>query len=261
MAKGANRGDSILVDLPLFGLFRAEPVPQTTPAPASVRKSFMADAAPPPAVDRAQAKMEFLLRLRARGIADVNVLRALETVPRETFAPHRYRDLALRDVALPIACGQTMQEPMLVARMIEALRVEPGDRVLEIGAGSGYASAILARLASHILSVERFHSLAVSARTRLEQLGLTNVTVLHADGLALPPDMGPFDRIVVHCRLNELPESLLCLLADGGVIVAGQMKEGASQIVRWRHEAAGFVQDVICPARLQGLIPDVAAIL
>jgi protein-L-isoaspartate(D-aspartate) O-methyltransferase len=250
MAKGAT-----LADLPLFSLFRAEP------AAVAVQARAMADEIPLPQTDAAQAKMEFLLRLRARGISDVNVLRALEIIPRESFAPHRYRDLALRDVALPIGCGQTMQEPLLVARMIEALRVEPGHKVLEIGAGSGYASAVLARLAADVTSVERFQSLVTAARTRLDALGISNVSVVQADGLALPPDLGPFDRILVHGRLDTLPESLIGLLAEGGSVVAGLMSEGASRIVRWRHGPDGLMQDAICEGRLQRLIPGVAAAL
>ena len=119
----------------------------------------------------AQAVMAFLLRLRARGIADVTVLRALETVPRERFVPHRYRDLALRDIALPIACGQTMPEAWLVARMMEGLDLAPNHRVLEVGAGSGYATAILARLAGEVVSCEIFEPLAVECAQRLARLG------------------------------------------------------------------------------------------
>ena len=250
MGKSAN-----LAALPLFSLFRTEP------AAAAARSALMTDETPAVQADAAQAKMEFVLRLRARGISDVNVLRALEIIPRESFAPHRYRDLALRDVALPIACGQTMQEPLLVARMIEALRVEQGQKVLEIGAGSGYASAVLARLTQDVTSVERFQSLVTAARTRLDALGIANVTVIHADGLALPPDMGPFDRILVHGRLDTLPDSLICLLAEEGCVVAGLMSEGAPRIVRWRHAPGGLMQDSICEGRLQRLIPGLAAVL
>jgi protein-L-isoaspartate(D-aspartate) O-methyltransferase len=190
--------------------------------------------------------MEFVLGLRVRGIADVNVLRALELVPREAFAPHKYRDLALRDVALPIACGQTMPEPFLVARMIEALRVEPGQRVLEIGTGSGYATAILASLGAKVVSYERFKTLAHAAQTRLAQLAPANVSVVWGDGLALAADSGPYDRILVHGVLNQEPDHFLELLADGGVIVAGRRQEGVAKqeavtkIVRYAHKQSGL---------------------
>ena len=128
--------------------------------------------------------MSFVLRLRARGLADVAVLRALETVPRHLFVPHLYADLAWRDIALPIACGQTMSEPFTLARVMEALRVAPGHRVLEVGAGSGYATAILARLGAEVVSFERYRTLATEASVRLRELGFANARVIHGDGLA-----------------------------------------------------------------------------
>ena len=111
----------------------------------------------------AQAKAAFLLIMRARGIQDVNVLRALETVPREIFVPHRYQDLARRHLALPLRCGQTLPEPFLAARMIEALELAAHHRVLEIGAGSGYAAAVLSEIAANIYTVERLGQLADKA--------------------------------------------------------------------------------------------------
>jgi UDP-N-acetylenolpyruvoylglucosamine reductase len=117
----------------------------------------------PGEAEAAQAVMAFLLRMRARGISDVAVLRALETTPRDLFVPHRYRDLALRDMALPIPCGQTMPEAWLVAVMMEALDLAPHHRVLEIGAGSGYATAIAARLAE--IRAAREATQPVRART------------------------------------------------------------------------------------------------
>lgn len=126
----------------------------------------------------AQAKAAFLLAMRARGIQDLNVLRALEMVPREIFVPHRYADLARRPLALPLRCGQTLPEPWLAARMIEALAPASHHLVLEIGTGSGYATALLARLAREVISIERFQSLAVEAGARLEQLRVGNASVI-----------------------------------------------------------------------------------
>ena len=147
---------------------------------------------------RAQARMAFLLGLRGRGISDIAVLRALEVAPRESFVPRQYADLAWRDIALPIACGQTMPEPWLVARMMESLGVSAAHRVLEIGSGSGYATAILAQLAGEVVSFERYRSLAVEARTRLEALGFSNASIHWDDGLAAAAEAGRFDRILVH---------------------------------------------------------------
>lgn len=182
--------------------------------------------APPAAVGKsghaAEVKAAFVLGLRARGIRDLALLRALERVPRDIFVPHRYLDLAGRDLSLPIGCGQTLSEPWLVARMIEALAVLPHHRVLEIGTGSGYATAILAELAQEVISIERFQSLAIAADLRLQGLGLANAAVVFGDGLSVPRDAGPFDRILVHGCLASLPERLLDVLAEDGKLVAAR---------------------------------------
>ena len=161
-----------------------------------------------------EARAEFLLGLRARGIGDLPVLRAMENVPRELFVPHRYVDLANRDMALPISCGQTMPQPWLVARMMEALTLRPDLRVLEIGAGSGYATAMLARLAREVVALERFRSLAIAASARLERLLIRNARIVWGDGLAIDAQAGLFDRIMVHGVMPEIPENLAGLLAE-----------------------------------------------
>src|SRR5947209_13943797 len=125
-----------------------------------------------PANTTIENRAALLLKLRIQGIRNVDVLRAIETIPREMFVPHQFADLAQRDLPLPIACGQTMSEPSLVAGMLEALDLNGNHRVLEIGTGSGYVTAILAILAKNVVSIERFHTLASGARTRLESLGL-----------------------------------------------------------------------------------------
>src|SRR6202011_6225424 len=131
----------------------------------------------------AQNKAAFLMDLRARGIQDLGLLRALENVPREIFVPHRFADLARRAIALPLRCGQTLPEPWLTARMIEALAPSQHHRVLEIGTGSGYATALLARLSLEVLSIERFQSLAIEAEERLARLGITNAAIAFGDGI------------------------------------------------------------------------------
>jgi protein-L-isoaspartate(D-aspartate) O-methyltransferase len=189
---------------------------------------------------RAQARMAFLLGLRARGISDVGVLRALEVAPRESFVPRQYSDLAWRDIALPIPCGQTMPEPWLVARMMEALNVGGAHRVLEIGSGSGYATAILSQLAGEVVSFERYRSLAVEARTRLEALGLQNASVTWDDGVDAGPQLGPFDRILVHGCLDAIPDRLSQGLADHGVLIAARPGGRGRRLVRHVKTAAGF---------------------
>ena len=200
--------------------------------------------------------MAFLLRMRARGISDVAVLRALETTPRELFVPHRYRDLALRDIALPIPCGQTMPEAWLVARMMEALDLEPRHRLLEIGAGSGYATAIAARLAGEVVSCEIFEPLAVECAGRLSRLGLANVKILQGDAFGLLPELGLFDRVLVHGTMEGVPQALLECLAQGGVILlARKTSRGAAMLTRIAHQPSGeFAETALCSCRLGTLI-------
>lgn len=217
------------------------------------------------AAARGEEKAAFLLRLRSSGIRDLDLLRALEKVPREMFVPHRFVDLARRDLALPIGCGQTLSEPSLVARMIAALGVSREHRVLEIGTGSGYATAILAEIGAQVISIERFQTLAIAARLRLERLGKQNVEVIFADGLAVPAAVGLFDRILIHARLDEVPPDLVALLAeDGRIVVARPDREVAWRqvLVELRRDAAGtLVETQIGPCRLQALLPGIAQVL
>jgi protein-L-isoaspartate(D-aspartate) O-methyltransferase len=231
-----------------------------------VRKSrSLAVAEENAAAARAEEKAAFLLRLRSGGIRDLDLLRALEKVPREMFVPHRFVDLARRDLVLPIGCGQTLSEPSLVARMIAALGVEPDHRVLEIGTGSGYATAILAELAAQVVSIERFQTLALAARLRLERLGKQNAEIVFADGLALPPSSaGLFDRILIHARLESLPSSLAALLSAGGRIVMARPARVPSRqmLIELRHGDGGEMHETELGAcRLQALLPGVAEVL
>ncbi|OPF89939.1 protein-L-isoaspartate(D-aspartate) O-methyltransferase [Rhodopseudomonas palustris] len=171
-------------------------------------------AAPPP------EKMMFQLSLRRRGISDQAVLRTMEAVPRDQFVDPGYRDGAWRDTALPIACGQTISQPFVVAFMTEQLELRPRDRVLEIGTGSGYHAAVLSRLAADVLSFERFKTLADRARKRLAELGCRNVEVVFGDGFDLPETAGTFDRILITAAVPELPARLLERLDPGGVLIA-----------------------------------------
>ena len=181
-----------------------------------------------PTTDDAEAKAAFHLRLRARGVRDLAVLRAFEVVPRAGFVSERHAGLAARDLPLPIACGQTSHEPWRSALAVEALGIEPGHRVLEIGSGSGYVTAILAQLAAEVLGVERWAGLADAAQARLATLGLTGVAVVWGDGLAMPPEAAPFDRILVHGTIGD-EAAFDALLAAGGRLVAGM---GGALVVR-----------------------------
>jgi protein-L-isoaspartate(D-aspartate) O-methyltransferase len=189
----------------------------------------MIDAGHPP------QQMQFQLSLRRRGISDGKVLRAMEEVPRDLFVDAADRDFAWRDSALPIACGQTISQPFVVAYMTEQLQLEPRHRVLEIGTGSGYQAAILAKLVRDVLTVERYRTLADSARARLESLELHNVEVMLGDGLALPANLGAYDRIIVTAAVETVPQSLIDRLDDGGVLLAPVgPQHGVQTLVRIR---------------------------
>src|SRR5499427_7170046 len=162
--------------------------------------------------------MEFLLTLRRRGIADKAVLRAMDEVPRERFVDPNFMHSAYADQALPIECGQTISQPYVVAYMTAQLAVRPEHRVLEIGTGSGYQAAVLSRLAREVVSIERYRTLADSARERLASLGFTNVEVVSGDGLAGVPDSAPYDRIIVTAAAEHIPQALLDQLAEGGIM-------------------------------------------
>jgi len=168
----------------------------------------------------AEERAQFMLRMRARGIQDLGLLRALERAPRALFMPQRYQDVAGRDIALPIGCGQTAPPPSIVAAMIEALTPNRAHRVFEIGAGTGYATALLSQLAGEVLSVERCQSLALEAAARLEAFGVVNARVTWADGLSPGGEVGRFDRILVHALIEAAPAGLVELLTADGVLVA-----------------------------------------
>jgi protein-L-isoaspartate(D-aspartate) O-methyltransferase len=158
-------------------------------------------------------------QIAARGIADPRLLAAMRKVPREAFVPDHLRARAFDDSPLPIGAGQTISQPYIVALMIEAARLEPGDRVLEIGAGSGYAASVMAELADRVFAVERHAVLAERAAARIERLGYANVSIVVGDGTEGLPDEAPFDAILVAATGPEVPEVLLEQLAEGGRLV------------------------------------------
>lgn len=158
-------------------------------------------------------------QIAARGISDPAVLAAFSTVPREHFVPPDMRHLAYSDVPLPIGEGQTISQPYVVALMTQALELTAGDRVLDVGTGSGYSGAILAEIAEEVFSIERHRDLADSAIKRLERLGYENIAVRHGDGSLGWPQHAPFDAIAVSAGGPSIPEALLEQLAVGGRLV------------------------------------------
>jgi len=208
--------------------------------------------------DAAVGAATFILSLRARGIRDVGVLRAMELVPREVFAPRRFADLARNDVALPLACGQTMTAPRTVATMLVELGVEEGQRVLEIGTGSGYVSALLARLGGLVHSVERFATLAESAAEHLRIAQADGVRIEIGDGLSQRP-RERFERIVLNGAAVAIPDAITSLLAPGGRLVGALTIDGIPRLVRIGRLADGSLsQDVGPSLRLSPLTPGVA---
>lgn len=158
-------------------------------------------------------------QIKERGIRDPAVLAAMLEVPRHLFVADRYQEFAYEDTPLPLPDGQTISQPYIVARMIELLQLKPAERVLEIGAGSGYAAAVLSRIVSEVYTVERLANLADYARERLAELGYTNVHVLCGDGTLGWPEHAPYDGIMVAAGGPVVPESLRQQLAVGGRLV------------------------------------------
>ncbi|MEM9716415.1 MAG: protein-L-isoaspartate(D-aspartate) O-methyltransferase [Pseudomonadota bacterium] len=164
-------------------------------------------------------RMQFMLTLRNKGLTDREVLSAIEQVPRHEFIEGHFQKHAYEDIALPIACGQTISQPSVVCHMTQALLVNKRHKVLEIGTGSGYQAAVLSKLARRVYSIERHKSLARDATRRLNGLQIPNVTVLGGDGTLGLPDQSPFDRIIVSAAAEDIPSILLDQLNDNGIMV------------------------------------------
>jgi len=174
-------------------------------------------------------------QIRARGVSNERVLAAMREVPRHLFVPDDLRDAAYGDHPLPIGEGQTISQPYIVAAMTELLSPEPGDRILEIGTGSGYQAALLGRIVREVWSVERIASVAAQAERNLESAGATNVRVVVGDGTLGLAEHAPYDGIIVTAAAPSIPEPLFDQLADGGILVAP---------VGSRH-----LQDLVCCTR------------
>jgi protein-L-isoaspartate(D-aspartate) O-methyltransferase len=211
---------------------------------------------PKPPGDDKVGRMQFLLVLRQRGIGDTAVLRAMDEIPREHFVENAFVDTAYADQALPIACGQTISQPYVVAYMTEQLRLQPQHRVLEIGTGSGYQAAILSRLAREVISVERYRTLANAARIRLATLGYNNVEVVLGDGFAGVPEKAPFDRIMITAAAENVPDTLVAQLAEGGLMILPLgPHDGSQYLVRISKTKTGLEQEKLIGVRFVPLLP------
>lgn len=193
-------------------------------------------------------------QLRRRGIDDERVLAAMAEVPREEFVPERYRGRAYADSALPIGEDQTISQPWIVAAICQALELEGSELVLEVGSGSGYSAAVLARLAAVVIGVERHESLAAGARRALGRVGVENVELLVGDGTRGVPERAPFEAIAVHATAPAPPRTLLAQLADGGRLVVPIAGEGADLLTVFRRGGAELKREEIAPCRFVPLI-------
>jgi len=205
----------------------------------------------------------FLLSLRARGVRDLALLRAMERVPRDRFAPSRFADLAREDVSVPLPCGQTMTAPHTVANLLGALDMQMGARVLEVGTGSGYVSTLLAALGGEVISLERYRSLALAAHERVSSSGFGKLIDLrHADGFQPDRTLGRFDRILVNGVTQTVPEALLMRLSNGGRLVGALRVEGvARRVVVTRLGDDQFDHATGPVLRLPPLVPGISRAL
>ncbi|HZE05554.1 MAG TPA: protein-L-isoaspartate(D-aspartate) O-methyltransferase [Solirubrobacteraceae bacterium] len=178
-----------------------------------------------------------LARSLAPSVRDERVLRALAAVPRECFVPEAERERAYENIALPIACDQTISQPFVVARMLELLELRPGDRVLDVGTGSGYHAALLSLLTAEVWTIERHAPLSAAAQRTLRELGYGNVTCIVGDGWQGLPDRAPFDAINVAAAGDEVPPALVEQLAEGGrlVVPLGEDKQRLTRVRRTAH--------------------------
>jgi protein-L-isoaspartate(D-aspartate) O-methyltransferase len=193
-------------------------------------------------------------QLRRRGISDQRVLEAMREVPRELFVPEEQRRRAYADSALPIGSGQTISQPWIVAAICQSLELAGPERVLEIGTGSGYSSAVLALLAAEVVTIERHAELAQEAEARIRELGIANVEVVVGDGSRGLPERGPFEAIAVHATAPRPPRSLAEQLAEGGRLVIPIAQRGADMLTQYRRRGDEIVAEVIGPCRFVPLI-------
>lgn len=212
------------------------------------------------AVDDREGFAAFLLRMRARGVQDKALISAIEATPRRSFVPAQWQSDAWSERMIPIDCGETLEGLDLQAFALAALQLGPGQRVLEIGTGSGYTAALLARQAVRVLSLDRYKRLLDQARLRLDALGVSNVILRQADGAKGLPGEGPFDRIVSWASFQEPPRHFAEQLSSGGVMVAPiGPAEGEQDLARLTKTGSRFERENLTRVRLQPLGQGVAA--
>lgn len=204
----------------------------------------------------------FLLRMRGRGIVPKNLIAAFEATPRRDFIAGQFHAMAWSDRMLPIECGEAIEGADLQAAVIAALNIEPGNRVLEVGTGTGYTAAVMARLAGRVVTVDRFKTLAEQARQRFELLGINNALVRQADGSNGLQGEGPFDRIVVWAAFDSHPRMFVDQLSSGGTMIAPiGPEEGEQVLCKLTKIGSRFDREDLGVVRLQPLARGVAAVI
>lgn len=204
-------------------------------------------------------KIELIMSLRNRGIRDTRVLAAIERVPRELFVDRAFQAQAYADQSLPIECGQTISQPYIVAFMTEKLAVTDRVKVLEIGTGSGYQTAVLAHLCRRVYTMERYRTLMRDAEARLADLGLSNVTAMVGDGTRGWAAQAPFDRIIVTAAARAVPQTLVDQLRPGGVMVLPiESRSGEQDLVRITVTDEGPVHESLLAVRFVPLVEGIA---
>lgn len=210
-------------------------------------------------------RIRLIMHLRNKGITDMNVLGAMERVPREKFVPESVRHQAWDDIALPIGRGQTISQPLVVAAMTAALNLSDRDKVLEIGTGCGYQTAVLAKLCRRVYSIERHKPLLEDAEKRFHELKINNVTAMAADGMLGWPkinniEQAPFDKIIVTAAARaKPPQKLFDQLKVGGIMVIPVGENGEQVLRRYKKESDDTyaIKDLM-PVRFVPLLPDIA---
>ncbi len=200
------------------------------------------------------------MELRRQGVADTRVLAAVERVPRERFVADQFLKHAYDNIALPITQGQTISQPYVVAYMTEALQLGDRMKVLEIGTGSGYQTAVLSRLGRRVYTIERYRSLLVTAEKRLAELQITNVVTRLGDGNKGWPEQAPFDRILVTAAADRRPDALIAQLSpEGGIMVAPVAVTSTEQdVIRYTRRGEDVQEERLLPVRFVPLLPGIA---
>ena len=207
-----------------------------------------------------EMQMQFLYALRSKGVTNTRVLAAMEKVDRGAFVRGHFADRAYDDMPLPIASGQTISQPSVVGMMTQALDVQPRDKVLEVGTGSGYQAAVLSHLARRVYTIDRHRNLVREAERLVHELGLSNVTVMSGDGCFGIPEQAPFDRLIVTAAAEDPPGPLMAQLKIGGTMVVpvGQ-SDSVQSLIKVTRSESGYDYDELMPVRFVPLMEGVAS--